>query len=119
MIKSLKIDHYAFELNDEIDFEEYNIYKEPCGSYWHYANGGKSLFYWQVNDKGTQLIISGNTLPEYIPSGSADSLAKINNHNYNGTYQLQKLYKKKRLRIASYNTRKYNGTRVEYELWPE
>jgi hypothetical protein len=103
---------------DTLRFHECKIYKDLCTGSWN-RNGGESSFYWQINEKGTEMVISNNQTLEFTPANSKDYNAIDQCYKLSGKYEIVKLDKDGRhldIYVKSLVTKGYPGVEVSFTL---
>lgn len=103
---------------DTLVFDECRIYKELCIGTWK-RNGGKTQFYWQINEKGKQFKISNITTLENTSGNNPNFYATTQCYNLSGTYEILEYNKKGEdftLKLKSSSTKGFNGQVVEFSL---
>lgn len=103
---------------DSLSFNNCKIYKDLCTGIWK-RNGGESSFYWQINEKGKELVISNNQTLEFTPSNSRDYNAINQCYNLSGKYEIIKFDKngkQNNIYVKSFETKGYPGKEVSFTL---
>ena len=103
---------------DTLSFYECKIYKDLCSGSWN-RNGGESSFYWQINEKGKELVIANNRTLENIPANQPDYNAIDQCYKLSGKYEIVNIEKDRGqliINVKSYDTKGYPGIEVSFTL---
>ena len=118
-MENLKIDGQSENSYISLEFSGCKIYTELCNGIWKDDNDGQAEFYWQINEKGKEFILSNITSIEAIPPNYPQYLAVQECYNYSGTYSIidkEKNNGKLILYLQSTTTKGFNGKVVEFTL---
>lgn len=113
----MQIDGQSGLIDAELDFKPCKIKKELCTGIWYRPNVGKCEFYWQINNKGKELILANKTQMEIIPSNFPDLNAVIDCYNLSGIYLMEKL-KNGSIKLETNQAKAYPNKIVKFKLVP-